>query len=793
MATVLFFASTLALVLVWNALFRPVPWSVVFGIWLLISVYQGETLFTSKIDVPARFAYQVNPWKSLRRPPATVNTGLALREMIPWTSAAREILKSGEAPLWNRRLGAGTPLLSDQQNSIAHPFTLLGLYLPIGKAWTLSVALRLFFALFFMFVFLKNWELHSAAAFFGAVAYGFSTFHLVTLLMPLGLTITMLSMALATTDELIRRPRAESFAFVVAALAMTLLSGHPETELWVGLATGAYALYLAFVLRKARTLLPAAVAAITAVLLTAFFWLPTAALLKQSDRYHLMAEYLEHPLEHHLGAQWFVVLVAPNILGTVPAGTYRPPQPEAADLLDDYGEVACGYVGIITLVLAVALPFARRRQLATFAIGLLVVSLLMITEAPGWHALIQKIPLINMSLHQRLRAFFCLGIVLLGAISLDAWMSGEFSHRRVLIATISVAIILAVVLAFWLPPLLGRISPFEIAQIVAPILLLLAIPFLARWRHFAVAVTLLTFGELVMTTWRQNTPSAPEDLFPMTGAIAAMRNDIGPYRIATRGDAFLPDMPGFYGLEDVKSTSPLSTFAYLHLFRGWFASSGFDQIIGTTHYPYADLLGVRYIYVPPGESPGRDDVRQVYRGPDGAVFRNDKAMPRYFFPRHFDIELDYGNTVARTKEIADFREKALVDHIPAKVHRLAPVLSNDMQGGDVRIVRYGPSSTDLAVVSRGWNLLASSDAFFPGWRAYWNGERMPIVRVNGAFVGMFVPPGRGMARFRYRPKEFDEGLAIAAATFVVLIAAMSIHVRLRKRRIASSTQSADAA
>jgi hypothetical protein len=793
-ATVLFFAVTLALVLVWRALFRPVPWRVVFGIWLAISIYQGETLFSGRIDVPARFAYHLQPWKSLHRQPVMVNTGLALREMIPWTNTAREILKSGEAPLWNRTLGGGTPLLSDQQSSIAHPFTLLGLYLPIGKAWTLSVALRLFFALFFMFVLLKNWELHDLAALFGAIAYGFSTFHLVTLLMPLGLTIMMMPMTLATTDELMRRPRLRSCVFVVAALAMTVLAGHPEAELWVGLATGAYALYLAIALRNARPLVPAAVAAITAVLLTAFFWWPTAALVKQSNRYHVMTRFLAQPLEHHLGAQWFIVFVSPNILGTIPTGTYRPPQPQAADLLDDYGEVACGYAGIITLVLAAAaLPFAWRRRPGVFAIGLIVVALLMITEAPGWHALIQKIPLVNVSLHQRFRVFWNLGVVLLAAIGLDAWLRGELAQRRIVLGTIAVAAVLAGVLAFWLPPILPRVSSFEIVQIVGPLALLLAVPFLAQWRRFAVAVTLLTFFELVMTTWRQNPPSAPEDLFPVTGAIAAMLSDVGPYRIVARGDAFLPDMPGFYGLEDVKSTSPFSTFEYLHLFRGWFAPAGFDQIVGTTHYPYADFLGVRYIYVPPGQNPGRDDVREIYRGADGAVFRNDKALPRYFFPRHFDVELDFGNANARTKGIADFRAEALIDHIPAKVHRLAPALSPDMQGGELRIVRYGPNSTDLDVVSHGWNLLASSDAFFPGWRAYWNGQRMPIVRVNGAFVGMFVPPGKGRVRFRYRPKEFDDGLAIGAATFVVLIAAMGIHVRLRKRRIASPAQSADAA
>jgi len=791
MATVLFFAVTFVLVLAWNRLFGRVPWRAVLGIWLAISLYQGETLFTNKIDVPARFAYHVYPWKALGREPVNVNTGLVLREMVAWTETAREIVKSGEAPLFNRRLGAGTPLLSDQQSSIVHPFTLLGLFLPIGKAWTLSVALRLFFALFFLFVFLRNWGFRDEAAFFGAIAYGFSTFHLVTLLMPLGLTIMMLPMALATTDELMRRPRARSYLAVAGALVCTLLAGHPESELWVGLATGAYALYMALALRKSRSLVLASAAALTAVLLTAFFWYPTAVLLKSSNRYRLMSALLAHPLQHHLGAPWFTVLVSPNILGTVPTGSYRPPEPRAADLLDDYGEVVCGYTGIATLALAVAaLPLAWRRKPGMFALGLIAVGVLMFAETPGWHALVLKIPLVNVSQLQRFRVFWNLGIVILGVIALDAWLRGELGARRIVLASVFVLATLGLVWIIGLPVVLPRMTRFELLQVLAPGALLIALPFLTRFRRFAIIVTALTFCELVFTTWRNNPPSSPSDLFPVTGAVAALDDHPQPYRVVARGTAFLPDTLGFYGLEDVKTTSPFSSFEYLRLFNGYFHAEGFDELVGTTHYPFTDFLNVRYIYVEPGQSPGRDDVREVYRGPDGAVFVNDKALPRYFLPAHFDVELDYGNVVARMTKVADYRRQAFVDHIPSKVQRLAPVLSRDGGGGEVRVVQYGPSSVDLSVDSRGWNLLASSDTFWPGWRVYWNGERMPPVRVNGAFLGVFVPPGHGTVRFLYRPREFDQGLVTAGATLLVVIAAMCIHVGLRKRRNASPPESA---
>ena len=795
-ATILFFASTLALVVVWSRLFRPVPWRVVLAIWIAVALYQGETLFTRKVDVPAAVTFDTYPWKAHGREALPVNTGLAMHEMLPWTEAAREILKAGEAPLWNRRLGAGAPLLSDQQHAIFHPFTLLGLFLPIGKAWTLSIALRLFFALFFFFVFLRNHDFHEGAALFGAIAYGFSTFHLVNLVMPLALTAMMLPMALAATDELLRRPRLSSFLLVVAALVFTLLGGHPEAQLWVGLTTGAYALYFAFAERVGvRRLMTAALAAVTAILLTTFLWYPTAKAVPLGNRYPLMKELAAAGIEHHIGPQWLMVLVAPNILGTVPGRSYRPPEPRAADLLDDYGETACGYAGLITFALALAaIPRARHRRPGWFALGALVIVFLTITETPLWNDLLQHTPLINLSLLQRLRLVWSLGIAILAVISVDAWIRGEMSWKPIALAALATAVLFGVVVAAGLPSLWPRASRFEQMQIFAPLagvaLLVLLMRLHARV-PVVIALSVLVFLDLVLTTWRYNPPADPETVFPATGAIRAMQ-ERGPHRVVTVGPAFPSDTPGFYGLEDPRTTSPFSTPAYLFLFRGYFAAEGFEQTVRATHYPFVDYLNVRYFYVPPGGTPLRDDVVETYRGPDGAVFRNDKALPRYFFVRRMEIEPSLGNTVAKMKGIGDYRELAFVDHIPPQVQRMAPTLPRDFDRGSVRLMEYGPNAVSLAVESRGWNLLVSSDTWWPGWRAYWNRKRMPHVRVNGAFVGVFVPPGRGVVRLWYRPKAFDDGVKIAAATLLMLVVAAFMHVRLRKRRIASPAQSAAA-
>jgi hypothetical protein len=800
LATALFFAITAAIVLVWRRLFSAVPGRIILILWAAVCLYQAETLFTGKVDMPGRLLFHAYPWKSLGREPVRANTGTTMTVLIPWVETARETLRSGELPLWNRRLGCGAPLVLAQQSGIFHPFFLAGLVLPIGKAWTLSVALRLWCTLFFTYVLLKKWDLRDAAALFGALAYGFSTFQVVWLATQVGLTVATMPLCLLGVDEILRRPRIASFSLLTLGLGMTLLGGHPETAFFVILVTAAYAIYGALILRtgEPRLLLTAA-AALSAALLTSFIWYPLLSLLPLTERFHVMSVLQETPPEHHLGLRWLATLVSPNLLGTSPGGTYRPPEPRSLDLLDDYGEVASGYAGLATLALAfAALPLAGRRAPAGFCLGLMVVVLLTIMEAPGWHSFVRELPLFGLALHQRLRFVWCFAAAVLAALTLDAYLGGALPRRRIaLTAGLAAAAAIGFILS-GLAPLRARgLSGFEFVQIAEPVLVLLAVAALLctmRDRTAAVALaTGLTFCELVLVTWRYNPAVAPADVFPETGAIRAMRAGGDPHRMLALGWSMLPDTPQFYGLEDVKTTDPLASSDYLRLFRGYFAiGSDFEQVVHEIGYPITDYLNIRYFYAPPGELPARGGVVPVYRGGDGVVYRNERSLPRYFMPTRVQVEPSFEMAVGKLKLIRDFRDDAIVDHIPVKIERMAPhfaeaarIFPVPLPGGEIKVVRYGANETELDVdgAGPGFNLVVSSDTWWPGWRAYWNGRRINPVRVNGAFVGAFVPAGKGTLRLRYAPTEVRDGFRAAGATAILLaMAAFVVKLRERNRR-----------
>ncbi|HYI10190.1 MAG TPA: YfhO family protein [Thermoanaerobaculia bacterium] len=752
---VLFLLASFGVAALWNRFFDPVPWRLAGLFVLICAAWQAETLFTRKVDLLAA-PHNVPPWQAARVAPVRANTGIVFSQLAPWTRNARNQLLSGELPLWNRSSAAGAPLLANQQTAIFHPFTLLGLPLSVGKAFTLSAALRIFVLLFFTFVFLRGFGMSADAALFGAVAYAFCTFHVVWLLFPLGLATMMLPVALAGAQRIEARA---GFVLLVLGLACSVLGGHPESALWVWLTTAAFVLY-----QRRRVFFAASGFAI-AMLLTAFFWVPTLRALETTHRFQSFGSHEVNPADHGLSYEWLLTFVAPNVLGTPQEGTYQPPSGRHPVVLDDYGEVASSYAGLITLALALTAPFAARGKALWFALGLMVFAFLTVAEVPLWRDVIRAIPLAGISLHQRLRVLWVLGVCIAAAAALAAsqrsagLQTGRSAGLRP--AAACAAALFAGAYLLHRPEL----TPVAIVQLVIP-LLTLAIFALKPTARFA---AILVFVDLVVATWRYNPPAKPEEVYPVTGAIRYLQSVPKPARMAAWGWTFLPETPGWYGLEDLKATDPVQHFWYMRMLRGYLdiPPDSYDLVIGNVERPFFDYLNVRHLYVPPGDALAPKGFVERYRGPDGRVLENLEALPRAFLVRSAALEPDTGAAVYRSRDITDYREHALVDRAPAP---LPPAFA----GGDVRIAAYESNRTILDIDSKGPNLLVTSDVHWRGWRATWNGQPREVVTVNAAFAGVFIPAGRGRLEFRYRPEEVGWGMWAGVVGVVMFIGVLAI-------------------
>jgi uncharacterized membrane protein YfhO len=69
-------------------------------------------------------------------------------------------------------------------------------------------------------------------------------------------------------------------------------------------------------------------------------------------------------------------------------------------------------------------------------------------------------------------------------------------------------------------------------------------------------------------------------------------------------------------------------------------------------------------------------------------------------------------------------------------------------------------------------VLVYSDTWYPGWRVFVDGVERPLLRVNHAFKGVALEPGRHRVRFEFAPWRFRWGavLSIAGALIVLALA-----------------------
>lgn len=66
-------------------------------------------------------------------------------------------------------------------------------------------------------------------------------------------------------------------------------------------------------------------------------------------------------------------------------------------------------------------------------------------------------------------------------------------------------------------------------------------------------------------------------------------------------------------------------------------------------------------------------------------------------------------------------------------------------------------------------LLILSDTWYTGWVAEVSGIEKPILRVDGALRGVWLPPGEHNIKFTYRPKLFYSGAAISMTTVLTIV------------------------
>ena len=185
----------------------------------------------------------------------------------------------------------------------------------------------------------------------------------------------------------------------------------------------------------------------------------------------------------------------------------------------------------------------------------------------------------------------------------------------------------------------------------------------------------------------------------------------------------------------------------------------------------ASLLGLDYIVLDrpveklPRHFPRLTDAEIVYGTGRMWIYRLNTSVPRAYVAHHV-TPVD-SEAVLGLEELPEFNREteALIDDESMSLLEASytPAGSaRDKAKGEARIVSYQRNSVTLEVENSENGVLVLHDIHYPGWEAWVDGERRPILRTNLLFRGVEIGPGRHRVEFHFRPMSLENLVAAAS-------------------------------
>jgi hypothetical protein len=768
---------------------RRIPAGILVLFTTLPLLFLREGVFAARSPLGPDQAFLTVP--AARRPGPWRGAWLAdvSNQIVPWSWAVRRTWAEGSLPLRNRWNGCGAPLDGNGQSAPYSPITLAAMLLPPLASLSFQGALRFFLCLCGMWLWLTELSVSRRAAFFGAVAFGFSMAMTAWILFPMTAAIALWPVALFLLERLAdARRRARAAAASTVLLALWPLSGHLET---VASAAAFASLWLvvraAFGERRrvATILPPAALAALFALGLTAFSTIPQALAIRASNRFASTPAPFWAPalrLAPH-GPEWprgALLPAFPRMLGDK---IETPMRPGAAGA---FPEMAAGHFGILPLAcMLLLLRPGRPRVRAEVALAApLLFGLGAATGIWPFAEIVSSVPGLRLMFPLRYFVWFALAGAAIAAFELDR-MERELEKRpRAILWAVGVIAGLVGIAILAEPPGL----PVIVAALAAGLAVLAATAGRAeRLRAFGVAaLVLIAVAELFAQGRRLYAWYPTDGLYAETPLIRFLQSRPAPFRIAGEGRMFFPNLNLVAGIADVRTHDPAERRDYVEFLD---ATCGYDpsqyfKDLGDLDAPALDFLDARYLVSFPGRTAPSAKWTLAYSGPDGTVFESRRVLAPVTAPPRLRAVPAPPSRAELSR--LDFTREALL-HDPGGA--LGPLPA---ENAAAQVLDYAETADRVAFrvrtsgpVSGSGAVLVASLVNDGGWRARdENGRSLPIARANGPFLALRVPAGEHRVRLDYAAPGFRTGALVSAAT--LLAAAFGLVVRRLRARTAAA-------
>lgn len=611
-----------------------------------------------------------------------------------------------------------------------------------------------------------------------------------------------------SVDKTVRGERALAPIGLSIVTFLVLTSGQIDISGQVLLGSGIYAIWCLWhtypgewFLRKSRSAIAMLVLGWgLGFLLAAPYMLPLLEYAKTGSRMiHRSAGAEERP---PVGLAALPQVLLPDIYGTTEKDSaFLAPAPEG-NLLES---ASAAYAGVIATLFVAPLAWCNRRYRAMNLLWLFLAffGLSWCLNVPGFVNLL-RLPGLNMMSFNRMVFLTSFAILSMTAIGLENLLNGSIQRRRwfwlpaVWLAGLGgsclyrsaflpepVATQLAALIAHG--KYFGQIRDMEgVRRIQAWFILhfttmaifcllgfagwlLVWFQETKRFRWFPVLAILLV-GDLLWFGHGRSAQCDPALYYPKIPVLNQITRSI-PGRVI--GIDCLPaPIVAVQGLSDVRGYDAVDPARMVDLLKTaaapgpepsyaavqYLAPKGAIQPPGTIQLaPVLNMLNLRYLIfqgVPP------PDFQPAFQGNGYWVLVNSNALPRAFVPKSVE-------TVSSGREEL---EKLASPHFnPACVAYVeSPVDLPASCRGVAEITNEIPTRVMMSVHMETPGLVVLADNWENGWRAYWNGKPVPVLRTNYAIRGVVVPAGNGTLEFVYQPMSFILGVWLAGFGAVIL-------------------------
>jgi hypothetical protein len=266
------------------------------------------------------------------------------------------------------------------------------------------------------------------------------------------------------------------------------------------------------------------------------------------------------------------------------------------------------------------------------------------------------------------------------------------------------------------------------------------------------------------------------------------QNDNEPFRIFNlKQDGSLgsynknSNYNAYFLLEDYYGYSGVKPRAYEDLI----------EVVGPVNATAWRMLNVKYIITnSPAQLPG---FEPIYQSEKEYIYKNNLALPRAYFVNKVENKKDID--VLNDMKTNSFDPKNIAYLNDEKVNVDAPDSTSYIHFADYKDERVsmdvnasGKNFLFLGstYMTKGINIKIGSFRLFSSelWKAYVDGNKSEIYKVNHGFMGVMVPKGKHNVEFIYNPTSFilSKYIAFTLSSLTILLLLFISIIEIRKKK-----------